>query len=87
MELQAGLVINMVVSSIILTIVLGFLVIPLSLVMLSTSIKIFLIPANILFILLAFYIVAPPIVALINGYFYILHFFMDDRKSVLVLQV
>ncbi|KAL6564064.1 hypothetical protein OROHE_005304 [Orobanche hederae] len=60
---------------------------PLSILMIVAFVKIILIIAKIISIILAFSIMAPPIVTLLKGFFYLLQLCMDQRKSVLVLQV
>ncbi|KAL8115763.1 hypothetical protein AgCh_022315 [Apium graveolens] len=66
---------------------LSILILEALLQMLVAFVNVLLILAKILSICLACYIVASPLVALLNGFFYFLHLCMDDRKSVLLLQV
>ncbi|KAK1394879.1 hypothetical protein POM88_013935 [Heracleum sosnowskyi] len=64
-----------------------FLCLGISLVWLVASFTILIVLLKILFIGFAIWIMVPPVVALVSGFFYFLQLCKDDIKSVLVLQV
>ncbi|KAL8115760.1 hypothetical protein AgCh_022313 [Apium graveolens] len=77
--------------SLLLTSLLGsvavFVLFGMSLAFLVASFKVTLILVKLLFIGIALSIMVPPVVALVNGFFYFLQLCKDDKMSVLVLQV